>query len=138
MLAWFKTFFKHFSLHSVLLGGKITGNWNKSEYKVLILHKWYCDLVTIIPSVCELQREVLRLRKGIHTSYPFKTWTLWLEEDSGYQLIPVMSALLVRPLKWSEITKATEFPSDATLFKVIENMDCTGPLDASILFRCIG
>lgn len=108
---------KHFSLHSVFLSGKITGNWNKSEYKVLysqILYKCYCDLVNIIPSVFELQREVLRLRKGIYTSYPFKTCTLWLEEDLGYQIILVTSTLCIRPMKPSEITTATCFPSDVT------------------------
>lgn len=57
-------------------------------------------MVNIIPSVSELQREVLTLRKRIYPSYPFKTWTLWLEDDLGYQLIPVMSVLHVRPMKW--------------------------------------
>lgn len=117
MLTCFKTFLKHFSLLSGFLGGKITGNRNNSEYKVpysRILYKWYCDLVNIIPPVFELQREVLRLRKGIYTSYYFKTCTFWLEEDSGYQIIPVMSALDIRPMKWCEITPATCFPSDVT------------------------
>lgn len=117
MFMYLKTFLKHFSLHSVFLSGKITGNWNKSEYKVLyslVLYKWCCDLVNIIPSVFELQREVLRLRKGIYTSYSFKTCTLWLEEDLGYQIILVTSTLCIRPMKRSEIATATWFPADVT------------------------